>query len=89
MSTASKITLGCSLVFAAGTFFGVNYLQYSERNALRQGPIKDAKRMADKQAYNKKQLTNDLEHREQIMLKEKFAKVQPLNAEIIRAEEED
>lgn len=85
MSTASKVTLGASCFFAVGTFIFITYNQQIERDNLRQGPIKDAKRMQDK--YNKKQLANELEHREQIELREKLIKIQPLSSEIIRGEE--
>ncbi|CUM47615.1 uncharacterized protein AC631_03171 [Debaryomyces fabryi] len=87
MSTASKITFGSSCLLAVGTFLGINYLQRSERESLRQGPIKDAERIAAKE-LSKKQKVNDMEHREQMMLQEKFSSVQPLNNEIIRADEE-
>lgn len=85
MSTASKITLGASCVFAVGTFIFINYNQQIERSALRQGPIKDAQRMKDK--FNQKQLANELEHREQLQLREKLHKIQPLTGEIIRGQD--
>ncbi|CUM50521.1 unnamed protein product [Debaryomyces tyrocola] len=87
MSTASKITFGSACLLAGGTFLGINYLQRSERESLRQGPIRDAERMAAKE-LSKKQKVNDMEHKEQVMLQEKFASVQPLNNEVIRADEE-
>ena len=87
MSTASKITFGSACLLAGGTFLGINNLQRSERASLRQGPIKDAERVAAKE-LSKKQKVNDMEHKEQMMLKEKFASVQPLNNEVIRADEE-
>lgn len=37
---------------------------------------------------SKKQRVNDMEHKEQMELQQKFASVQPLNSEVIRAEEE-
>lgn len=88
MSTASKITFGCSCVLAAGTFVSINYLQITERKSLRQGPIKDAERMAAKE-FNKKQRVNDMEHKEQILLQEKFTSVQPLGSEVIRAQDDE
>lgn len=91
MSTASKVTLGSSIVFAIGSFVFINWSQQSERESLREGPIKDAKRMEQKRqerfAENKKLLRNDLEHQEQLKLKQQYEKLQPLTGEIIRGEE--
>lgn len=91
MSTASKITLGLSCSFALGAFIFINYSQQAEREALRQGPIKDAIRQQAKLQLNKektqKQLANELEHKEQMELREKLIKSQPLMDEIIRGEE--
>ncbi|KAK6465515.1 hypothetical protein DFJ63DRAFT_332940 [Scheffersomyces coipomensis] len=87
MSTASKITFGASLLAAGGAFLFINYSQGLERQALRQGPIKDAARLEAKhqqQELSKKQLFNDAEHREQQELREKLIKIQPLSDEIIR-----
>lgn len=80
MSTASKITLGTSIAFAIGSFVFINYSQQTERQGLREGPIKDAKRIEEKR---KKLMRNSLEHEEQKQLKEQFEKVQPLTGEII------
>lgn len=88
MSTASKVTFAASCMFAVGTFVGVNYVQRAEREALRQGPIKDAERMAARE-MNKKQKTNEMEHQEQVMLRRKYEELQPLSNEIIRGEEDD
>ncbi|KAG7662373.1 PET117 [[Candida] subhashii] len=85
MSTASKVTFAASCVFATAAFAFINYSQQTERDALRQGPIKDAARMQAK--LTKKQLANDAEHREQAELREKYLKMQPLSSEIIRGEE--
>lgn len=89
MSTASKVTFGCTCLFAVSSFVFVNYSQKVERDQLRQGPIKDALRIQEKKQreMSKKQLTNDLEHKDQKVLKEKYEKIQPLNSEIIRGEE--
>lgn len=88
MSTASKITLGLSCTFAVGTFIFINYSQQAEREALRQGPIKDAARQQAKLLEkSQKQIANELEHKEQIELREKLIKSQPLTNEIIRGEE--
>lgn len=84
MSTASKITLGLSVTFAVTALVGVNYMQRIEREALRQGPIKDAERMAQKL---KKQLLNEKEQQEQHELRQKYEKLQPLTGEIIRGED--
>lgn len=81
MSTASKITLCLSFTFAVGSFLLINYMQQAEKAAIRQGPIKDAARMALKE--NKKHLANDREHKMQLELREKYEKLQPLNNEII------
>ncbi|RCK55810.1 hypothetical protein Cantr_05526 [Candida viswanathii] len=95
MSTASKITLGLSCSFAVGAFIFINYSQQLERDALRQGPIKDAARqqakLLERQQREKekssKQIANELEHMEQNALREQLIKVQPLSEEIIRGEE--
>lgn len=90
MSTASKITFGASCLFAAGSFVFINYSQKLEREALRQGPIKDAARLNAKrqEEMTKKQLANSREHDEQLLLKQKYESVQPLLPEIIRGEED-
>lgn len=85
MSTASKVTFGASCVFAACAFVYINIEQRIERANARQGPIKDAERM--RQKLTKKQLANDLEHKEQAALREQYEKVQPLNEKIIRGED--
>ncbi|RCK60891.1 hypothetical protein Cantr_08120 [Candida viswanathii] len=96
MSTASKITLGLSCSFAVGAFIFINYSQQLERDALRQGPIKDAARQQAKllerqqkqeKEKSSKQIANELEHMEQNALREQLIKVQPLSEEIIRGEE--
>lgn len=86
MSTASKITLGLSCVFACGSFVFINYSQEVERQALREGPIKDAARL-ERIRENKKLMRNDIEHREQMMLKEKYESVQPLLGDVIEGKE--
>lgn len=85
MSTASKVTFAASCLFAAGSFIYINLEQRFERESLRQGPIKDAERMRKK--LSKKQMTNDLEHKEQIALREAYEQVQPLTGEIVRGED--
>lgn len=82
MSTTSKATFAASCVFALGSFIYINVEQRNERENMRQGPIKDAERM--RQKMTKKQLANDLEHKEQAALREQYEKVQPLNEEVIR-----
>lgn len=85
MSTASKITFAASCVFATTAFLYINIEQQNDRENMRQGPIKDAERM--RQKMSKKQLANDLEHKEQAALREQYEKIQPLNEEIIRGED--
>lgn len=85
MSTASKVTFAGLIVFAAGAFVFINWSQGLERNALRQGPIKDAARMEAKRT--KKMMVNEAEHQEQAALREKLHKLQPLSDEIIRGED--
>ncbi|ODV77640.1 uncharacterized protein CANTADRAFT_92056 [Suhomyces tanzawaensis NRRL Y-17324] len=86
MSTASKVTFGLTCVSAVGAFIFINYSQQLEREAFRQGPIKDAARIEARQ-MTKKMKANELEHREQIELRQKLEKIQPLNLEIIRGED--
>lgn len=85
MSRASQITLGCSLVFAIGSFIGVQYLQEAEQEAVRQGPIKDAQRMSEK--TQRKLLMNQKEHEYQQKLKKQYEELQPLNGKVITAED--
>lgn len=85
MSRASQITLGCSLVFAIGSFVGVQYIQEAEQEAIRQGPIKDAKRMSEK--TQRKLLMNQKEHEYQQKLKQQYEELQPLNGKVITAED--
>ena len=85
MSAASKATFAASCLFAVGSFIYINVEQRIERENLRQGPIKDAERM--RQKMSKKQAANELEHREQLALKEQYEKVQPLSAEVITGED--
>lgn len=89
MSTASKVTFGLTCFAAVGSFVFINWSQQLERDALRQGPIKDAARMKAKLEFNRKQLTNEMEHREQTELREKLIKIQPLSGEIIRGEDHE
>lgn len=86
MSTASKVTFAASCVFAAASFFYINYEQEVDRYNQRQGPIKDAQRLLQRN-LSKKQTANDLEHKEQMALKQQYESVQPLNAEIIRGDD--
>ncbi|KAF7998755.1 hypothetical protein HF325_006820 [Metschnikowia pulcherrima] len=85
MSAASKATFAASCLFAVGSFIYINVEQRIERENLRQGPIKDAERM--RQKMSKKQAANELEHREQLALKEQYEKVQPLSEEVITGED--
>lgn len=87
MLTTSKVTFVSSCLFAAGAFLYISYEQEVDRHNQRQGPIKDAKRLLERN-LSKKQTANDLEHVEQMALKKQYESVQPLNAEIIRGEDE-
>ena len=87
MSRASKITLGCTFVLAVTSMIGVQYIQDAEVELLKQGPIKDAKRMSEK--TQKKLLMNQQEHEYQQMLKKQYEEVQPLNGKIITADDKD
>ncbi|KAL7665958.1 Uncharacterized protein ABC855_g1551 [[Candida] zeylanoides] len=82
MSTASKLTFAASCAFAVASFVGINYVQKAEQAAIRQGPIKDAARVAMKEKTRKQKL-NDEEHKMQLELREKYEKIQPLNSEVI------
>ncbi|KAK8442899.1 hypothetical protein ACI3LY_002697 [Candidozyma auris] len=86
MSTASKVTFAASCLFAIGSFYYIKYEQDVDRYNQRQGPIKDAKRLAQRN-LSKKQTANELEHQEQMALKKQYESVQPLNSEIIRGED--
>lgn len=86
MSTASKVTFAASCVFAAVSFVYINVEQAIDRENARQGPIKDAERL--RLRMTKKQAANELEHQEQMALKQQYESLQPLNAEIIRGSDE-
>ncbi|CCH60905.1 hypothetical protein TBLA_0D04080 [Henningerozyma blattae CBS 6284] len=49
MSRASKITFGLSCLFTITTVGAVHFIQGLEQETLHQGPIKDAKRLAEKE----------------------------------------
>ncbi|SCV01829.1 LAME_0G18778g1_1 [Lachancea meyersii CBS 8951] len=88
MSRASKITLGLSCLATAVTVVGVHYVQELERDTLHQGPIKDAKRMAERKAAldpekQRKQMFNKSEHEMQQELRKKYESMQPLSGEIL------
>ena len=78
MSTASKVTFGLSCLFAVSTIAGVKYLDFSEREALKQGPIKDQQRLQAKRELTDKQQFNEADYREQMRLKEFYEQQQPL-----------
>ncbi|GMF07095.1 unnamed protein product [[Candida] boidinii] len=85
MSTASKVTLVCSTIFAVASTVGVYYLAENERDALKFGPIKDAERLAKRNlALNDKQKANLDDFELQKKLKEKLQSDQPLTGEIIQ-----
>ncbi|SCU82681.1 LANO_0B07184g1_1 [Lachancea nothofagi CBS 11611] len=88
MSRASKVTLAFSCVLTAITVVGVHYVQELERDTLHQGPIKDAKRIADRKANldpekERKKLFNKSEHELQQELRKKYESVQPLSGEVL------
>lgn len=85
MSTASKVTFAASTLFAVGLFIYINVEQQMERHNLRQGPIRDAERM--RQKLSKKQMANDLEHKEQNLLREQYEKIQPLSGKVIQGDD--
>ncbi|ODQ79974.1 hypothetical protein BABINDRAFT_161629 [Babjeviella inositovora NRRL Y-12698] len=99
MSTGSKITFGSSCVLAVGTMLWVHSVHRTERLNLQQGPIKDAARVAAKQerrelkktseeaaVISRKKMLNEQEHLLQLELREKYAKLQPLDGEIVQGE---
>lgn len=86
MSRASKITFGASCLFALTSIAVVHYVQGLEQETLHQGPIKDAKRMAEKQA---KKLRNEEEYRQQQLLTEKYSAIQPLSGDIIHGTDDN
>ncbi|CDK25010.1 unnamed protein product [Kuraishia capsulata CBS 1993] len=92
MSRASKITFRLSLALSAGTAIGVYYLQQSERDALKLGPIKDAARVAERRKQEEltsKQKANVKEFELQQKLRAEFESVQPLSGEIIEGLDQD
>ncbi|EDO15878.1 hypothetical protein Kpol_1009p26 [Vanderwaltozyma polyspora DSM 70294] len=97
MSRASKITLGLSCLLTGCTIVGVHLLQNMEREALMQGPIKDAKRVAEKklqkeqelQEKERKRLFNKTDHELQQELRKKYEAIQPLSGEITKEPSKD
>lgn len=87
MSTTLKVTFAASCLFAAASFIYINVEQRVDRENARQGPIKDAERL--RQRMTKKQAANELEHNQQMALKQQYENIQPLNAEIIRGPDEE
>ncbi|SCU80059.1 LAFA_0B07272g1_1 [Lachancea sp. 'fantastica'] len=89
MSRASKITLGLSCLATAATVVGVHYVQELERDTLHQGPIKDAKRIAERKAggldpeKEKKLMFNKADHEMQQELRKKYESMQPLSGEVL------
>ncbi|ODV93590.1 hypothetical protein PACTADRAFT_86685 [Pachysolen tannophilus NRRL Y-2460] len=84
MSRASKLTFAFSTTFAVATTVGVYYLQQFERDALKLGPEKDAKRVAQ---YNSKQAANLKDFELQKKLKQEFETHQPLTGEIVQGQD--
>ncbi|XDT05140.1 PET assembly of cytochrome c oxidase, mitochondrial [Nakaseomyces glabratus] len=88
MSRASKITFGVSCAVTLATIIGVHYVQELERETLHQGPIKDAKRVAEKKKLmpagtDEKKLLNRSEHELQQELRKKYESMQPLSGEVV------
>lgn len=91
MSRASKITLGLSCLVTSVTVVAVHIIQDMERETLHQGPVKDAKRVAEKKAMNErsetekdqKRLFNKNEHEYQLDLRKQYEAVQPLSGDIV------
>ncbi|AMD19997.1 HCL154Cp [Eremothecium sinecaudum] len=99
MSRTSKIVLAASCLVSAATIMGVHIVQEMERDVLRQGPIKDAKRVAEKKSAReraaagevsaaeaekeRKRLFNAAEHQMQLELRKKYDQLQPLSGEIV------
>ncbi|CDO93096.1 unnamed protein product [Kluyveromyces dobzhanskii CBS 2104] len=91
MSRASKITLGLTSLFTVTMVVGVHYVQQLERETLHQGPIKDAKRVAEKRLEKnagldpekeRQKLVNKNEHEYQLELRKKYEQMQPLSGEV-------
>ena len=59
MSRASKITFGVTCLFTLTSIVGVHYVQELERDTLHQGPIKDAKRIAEKKQKEAEEKANE------------------------------
>ncbi|CCF60695.1 hypothetical protein KAFR_0L00870 [Kazachstania africana CBS 2517] len=95
MSRASKITFGVSCLVTAVTVVGVHIVQGMERETLHQGPIKDAKRLAEKKKLKeakvelddetklKKRTFNINDHDKQQELRKKYETMQPLTGEVV------
>lgn len=77
MSRASKITLFGTILVTTVTVIWVHKVQDEERNALHQGPIKDAQRQQEK--MKKKLLVNKMEHDRQQELRKEYEALQPLS----------
>ncbi|CCE65225.1 hypothetical protein TPHA_0K00910 [Tetrapisispora phaffii CBS 4417] len=101
MSRASKITLGVTCLLTAITIATVHIVQEVERETLHQGPIKDAKRVAEKRLQKEQDQTrldaeaaekarkrefNKNDHAYQQELRKKYEAIQPLSGEVVTAE---
>ncbi|ODQ63063.1 petite colonies protein [Nadsonia fulvescens var. elongata DSM 6958] len=99
MSTASKVTFGVTCLVSAMTVVGVHFVQALEREALHQGPIKDAERLRLKAAQRsavdngeiseeefkrlQKRMVREEEHEVQKQLRAQYEAVQPLTGEVV------
>ncbi len=79
MSRASKITFGATCLLAATTVTYVHFMQANEREALHEGPKKDAARLEKRTQMTEGMLRNKADHEEQLRLRQQFIKLQPMD----------
>ncbi|PAV19619.1 cytochrome c oxidase assembly [Pyrrhoderma noxium] len=64
MSRAARVTLAASFVLAAGTIFGVHYLQNAERETMFKGVLRDDERRKEKMLQREAELRESQRKRE-------------------------
>lgn len=95
MSRKSKITLMLSSFFTVASVIYVHKVQDLEQQTLREGPIKDAKRIAKKLEERSKSaeisidpekeralMLNRTQHEQQLALRKKYEQLQPMSSKV-------
>ncbi|KAL1498110.1 hypothetical protein ABEB36_008964 [Hypothenemus hampei] len=70
MSLTSKVALGGSIVFACGMIYYVHYKQYSDRQQLHQGVIRDIERRQRRKTENLLNLQKQIDLAKELRMQE-------------------